>query len=79
MAENKTFEASLKDLESAVEKLESGDLPLEDALVCFEEGVKAAGSCQKLLQEAELKVEKLRMVTGKKPVAEPFEVDGGGS
>ena len=73
MAAKKTFEASLKDLESAVEKLESGDLPLEDALACFEEGVKAAGSCQKLLQEAELKVEKLRVAVDGTPTSEPFE------
>ncbi len=75
MAAKKTFEASLKDLESAVEKLESGDLPLEDALACFEEGVKAAGSCQKLLQEAELKVETLRIAADGHPTREPFEPD----
>ena len=73
MTAKKTFEASLKDLESAVEKLESGDLPLEDALACFEEGVKAAGSCQKLLQEAELKVEKLRVAVDGTQTSEPFE------
>ena len=75
MAAKKTFEASLKDLEAAVEKLESGDLPLEDALACFEEGVKAAGSCQKLLREAELKVEKLRVDADGMPTAEPFDAD----
>ena len=75
MAAKKTFEASLKDLESAVEKLESGNLPLEDALACFEEGVKAAGSCQKLLREAELKVEKLRVDAKGMPTAEPFDAD----
>ncbi len=75
MTGKKTFEASLKDLESAVERLEAGDLPLEDALACFEEGVKAAGSCQKLLQEAQLKVEQLRTAADGKPVAEPFAED----
>lgn len=79
MAEKKTFESSLKTLESAVEKLEAGDLPLEEALACFEDGVKAAGSCQKLLQEAELKVEKLRVTADGKPVLEPFSEDENGS
>jgi len=49
----------LKELEAAVERLESGELLLEDALACFEEGVHAAADCQKLLQDAELKVAQL--------------------
>ncbi len=77
MAGKKTFESSLKDLETAVEKLEAGDLPLEEALACFEAGVKAAGSCQKLLQEAELKVEKIRVSADGQPVLEPFADEGG--
>ena len=55
-----------------MEKLEKGDLPLEEALACFEEGVKAAGSCQKLLKEAELKIEKLRFDAAGDLVREPF-------
>jgi exodeoxyribonuclease VII small subunit len=72
LANKKTFESSLKSLEIAVERLELGDLPLEEALSCFEEGVKAAGSCQKLLNEAELKVNKLRLGDDGEPVSEPF-------
>ncbi len=72
MANKNTFESSLKSLEIAVERLEKGDLPLEEALSCFEEGVKAAGSCQKLLNEAELKVNKLRLGEDGEPVSEPF-------
>ncbi len=73
MAEKKSFESSLKILESAVTRLESGELPLEDALSCFEEGVKAAACCQKLLEKAELKVEKLLSGDGGTVTTVPFE------
>lgn len=79
MARKETFESSLKALESAVERLEQGELPLEEALSCFEEGVKAAGSCQKLLQEAELKVEKLRVNDSGELISEPFSDDATGA
>jgi len=57
MAKKEPFEKSLKDLESAVEKLENGDLPLEEALACFETGIRSAKLCQKHLKEVETKVE----------------------
>ena len=60
MAKKKeTFEAILHDLEAEVTRLESGDLPLEAALNCFEKGVKSAGKCSALLKDAELKIEQL--------------------
>ena len=51
------FEATLKALETAVERLERGDLPLEQALACFEQGVEAASRCQLLLKEVETRVD----------------------
>jgi exodeoxyribonuclease VII small subunit len=72
LSTHKTFESSLQALEAAVERLEKGDLPLEEALSCFEEGVKAAGSCQKLLKEAELKIEKLLIDDAGELKSEPF-------
>ena len=63
MAEKKrgkeSFEASLGVLEQVVERLESGELSLEQSLDCFEQGVKSATHCRKLLQEVEMKVELL--------------------
>lgn len=53
------FETSLKKLEEIVNKLESGDLSLDDSLKAFEEGVKNATICAKKLNEAEKKVELL--------------------
>jgi exodeoxyribonuclease VII small subunit len=54
-----SFEESLKNLESIVEKLEKGDLSLEDSLKLFEEGVGLSAACKKELEEAEGKVEML--------------------
>lgn len=53
------FELSLKKLEDAVSRLESGELSLEDSIRVFEEGVKHAAVCSRKLNEAEKKVELL--------------------
>ena len=54
-----TFEESLKKLETIVDKLEKGDLPLEESLRLFEEGVDLSAVCKKELDEAEGKVQML--------------------
>lgn len=59
MSEKKSFEESLHSLETAVERLESGELSLEEALVCYETGVKSATLCRKRLQSVETKVQLL--------------------
>ena len=51
------FEKSLQQLEDIVEKLEGGELTLEQSLKQFEAGVKLARQCQASLQEAEQKVQ----------------------
>jgi len=53
------FETSLKKLEEAVKKLESGELSLDDSLKVFEEGVRQASFCSRKLNEAEKRVELL--------------------
>ncbi len=53
------FETSLKKLEEVVRKLEGGNLPLDDSIKAFEEGVRHAAFCAKKLDEAEQKVEML--------------------
>lgn len=50
------FEESLAKLESLVEKMEAGDLSLEDSLVTFEQGIKLTRECQAALKNAEQKV-----------------------
>jgi exodeoxyribonuclease VII small subunit len=54
-----TFEESLKKLETIVEQLEKGDLPLEQSLKLFEQGVDLSAACKKELDEAEGKVQML--------------------
>ena len=56
---NQDFETSLKKLEKIVSDLENGDLPLEESIKTFEEGVKLTKHCQNLLSKAELKIQKL--------------------
>ena len=53
------FEASLDKLEKLVEKMEDGDLTLEESLKIFEEGVKLTRECQQALADAEQKVKLL--------------------
>ena len=59
MAKQKSFESSLRELELIVEQLEAGDLPLEQSLELFEQGVRLSRDCQRRLDEAEQKVEVL--------------------
>lgn len=60
MADKKqTFEASLKELEKIVRRLEEGELPLEDSLKLFEDGVKLSRECQERLNQAERRIEVL--------------------
>jgi len=57
MTPEKSFEASLEELEQIVRHLEAGDLPLDRSLELFEQGVRLSRECQKRLDEAERKVE----------------------
>ena len=50
------FEKSLEKLEQLVEKMEDGDLSLEESLKTFEEGIRLTRECQRALQKAEQKV-----------------------
>jgi exodeoxyribonuclease VII small subunit len=65
------FEDCLSQLEKIVEQLERGDLPLEQSLKLFEEGMRLSGSCRQELEAAEGKVEIL-MRQGGKLQPEPF-------
>jgi len=66
------FEECLQRLEKLVDQLEKGDIPLEQALKLFEEGIQLSNSCRKELEEAEGKVEILLKQNGKLQ-PEPFE------
>jgi exodeoxyribonuclease VII small subunit len=51
------FEEQLTALESVVERLERGDLPLEESVKLFEQGLKLSNACKKELEAAEGKIE----------------------
>lgn len=67
------FEQSLEKLEEIVHHLEKGDMPLSDSLKLFEEGTTLLNSCNKMLDDAEQKVVKLKKGPNKEPVELPFE------
>lgn len=59
MTQQESFETALAALEAAVQRLESGELPLEESLRCFEQGVQSSLRCQELLKRVETRVELL--------------------
>lgn len=62
-----SFEQALGELESIVAGLEKGDVPLEESISSYERGEALRAHCQKLLQTAQAKVEKIRLSADGKP------------
>lgn len=58
------FETALTELEKIVEKMESGEQSLEEALAAFQRGIELTRTCQKGLKEAEQRVDKLLAENG---------------
>lgn len=74
------FERSLAELEQIVDRLEHGELSLDESLKQFERGVQLTRACQTALKEAEQKVEILLRKTGAPEAfdAEPLDADDAG-
>jgi exodeoxyribonuclease VII small subunit len=83
-----SFEAALQQLEQIVQRLEKGELPLEESLRLYEEGIRLSRVCHAKLEEAEGKIEML-MKDGRgeplldkqgspktRPLSRPDEDDG---
>ena len=68
------FEKDLQELENLVEKMEGGELTLEESLVHFERGIALTRSCQKALSEAEQKIQILLSEDGQQSL-EAFSSD----
>ncbi len=68
-----SFEKNLERLDAIVHEMEDPEVPLERALVLYEEGMKLSEVCHKQLEEAEGRIEILMKKAGGKVVAEPFE------
>jgi exodeoxyribonuclease VII small subunit len=62
------FEQALKELEQIVERMEKGDITLEESLQCFEHGIALTRRCQEALRTAEQKVQILIEQHGKADV-----------
>ena len=69
------FEAQLATLERIVRELERGDLPLEQSLDLFEQGVKLSRECQERLNEAERRIEVLLRDDAGRPVLGAFATE----
>jgi exodeoxyribonuclease VII small subunit len=68
IADPKDFERSMLELEALVDRLEQGDLSLEESLAAFEQGIRLTRGCQRALDSAEQRV---RILTERSATAEP--------
>ena len=73
--ENMSFEDALAELEGIVDKLERGDVPLEQSIAIYERGAALKGHCEARLKSAELKVEQIVQGAGGKVSTEPAAFD----
>jgi exodeoxyribonuclease VII small subunit len=70
------FERALKELEHIVGRLERGDVELEESIAIYERGEALRDHCDRLLKQAEAKVEKLTINRGGEPTGtEPFQAE----
>ncbi len=72
MAKKKTFESTLEQLETIVKELESGELPLEDAIKKFEAGMNCSRFCLEKLDETEKKITLLMKDSQGNIIEKPF-------
>lgn len=68
-----SFEQALAELEQIVARLESGQAPLEDSIRMYERGAVLKAHCEKSLESARLRVEKIVMGAGSPQGVEPAE------
>jgi len=69
------FEKALAELESIVQKLERGDVPLEESVAIYERGEALRRRCEELLRQAEIRVEKITLDASGKPAGtEPLDI-----
>ena len=69
------FEKSFQQLEKIVQRLEAEELPLDESLQLFEEGIRLSRFCHQRLEEVEKKIEMILADAKGQPVVEPFEED----
>jgi exodeoxyribonuclease VII small subunit len=69
------FEKAFQQLEKIVQRLEGEELPLDESLQLFEEGIRLSRFCHQRLEEVEKKIETILADAKGQPVTEPFETD----
>jgi exodeoxyribonuclease VII small subunit len=70
-----SFEKALAELEQIVQRLERGDVPLEESVAIYERGEVLKRRCEELLRQAEARVEKITLDASGKPTGtEPLDV-----
>lgn len=69
------FEKAFQNLEKIVHRLESEEMPLDESLQLFEEGIRLSRFCHQRLEEVEKKIELILADAKGQPVTEPFEDD----
>jgi exodeoxyribonuclease VII small subunit len=77
MKKEKAFEEALRELEEIVNRLEQGEIPLEEALQLFEQGVKLSRFCHTKLDEAQKRVEIVLKDESGKMTTRSFEMEEG--
>lgn len=73
------FEKAFQQLEKIVQRLESEELPLDDSLQLFEEGIRLSRFCHQRLEEVEKKIELILADAKGQPRTEPFEPEEQGA
>jgi exodeoxyribonuclease VII small subunit len=73
--ESLSFEEAFAQLEATAEALQNGQMPLEQALQYYEEGMKLARHCNELLQKAELRVQHLTRDAADVPIVQSLELE----
>jgi exodeoxyribonuclease VII small subunit len=73
--ENLSFEAALEALERIVQKLESGEVELEQSIAMYERGAALKAHCEGKLKTAKLKIEKIILDADGQASTEPTEID----
>jgi exodeoxyribonuclease VII small subunit len=70
------FEAAMKELEDIVDRLEKGNVPLEESIVIYERGEALKKHCDDLLKRAEARIEKITFGADRMPKGtEPLDLD----
>lgn len=67
------FEEAMERLDSIVEAMESGRVGIEESIARYEEAMRLAAHCRRILEQAELRIQQIQLDAAGKPQATPFQ------